>query len=214
MHIGKNEVAMHPNLKLEYAYALVRVAGSIAVHCDRSEHNEDVSKETLRTQGSLLRDLAAGIAADNDLDLVELYASRLEGLETRHPIGGAGLFDGGGAARAIKSWSDAQQVQYKHDIYYHPDVTGMPKFSQIRHYAFHLSKLAMLTLEAALEDSNPKGSQLRDEFMTNRLVDILIFGIKLATVTGERLSSGPFLQPVTRLSGDVDTLNSSGIFVS
>lgn len=204
---------MYPNLKLENAYVLVRVAGSIAVHCDRSEHNEDVLKDTLRTQGSLLRDLAVGLAVDNNLDLVELYASRLEGLEARHPMGDSGLFDGGGAARVIESWSDAQQVQYKHDIYYHPDVSGMPKFNQVRHYAFHVSKLAMLTLEAALENEHSTDDHIRADFWTLRLADILIFGIKLATVTGERLSTSPILRSVASLPGRVGPRGSSAIFV-
>jgi hypothetical protein len=198
---------MYPHLQLENAHVLVRVAGSIAVHCDRSEHNEDVLKETLRTQGGLLREMVIGLAIENNLDLKELYASRLEGLEGRHPMGGSGLFDGGAAARAIESWSDAQQVQYKHDIYYHPDVAGMPKINQIRHYAFHVSKLAMLTLDAALEVEGGPDS-LRTDFWTLRLADILIFGIKLATVTGERLSTDNFPRSLASASGTRNTIES------
>lgn len=192
---------MNSTLKLESAYVLVRASGAIAIHCDRSEHNEDVLKADLQRQGRLLRELASELAAENDLDLIELYASRLEGLEGRHPMGGSGLFDGPGEARKIESWADAQQVQYKHDLWYHPDVVGMSKFSQIRHYAFHVSKLATLTLDAALAVGET-AERLHADFWRLRLADIFIFGIKLSTVTGERLGPVMVNEHANLTSGD------------
>jgi hypothetical protein len=70
---------------------------------------------------------------------------------------------------------------------YHADVVGMPKIEQLRHYTLHLAKLAWLMQEAAAD-------QVRmDEFVEDRLPDLLLFGIKLATVIGVNLPDEPIV---------------------
>jgi len=61
----------------------------------------------------------------------------------------------------------------------------MPKLEQLRHYTLHVAKLAWLTLEAPADES------LMDDYVQNRLPDLLLFGIKLATVVGMILPDEP-----------------------
>jgi hypothetical protein len=90
-----------------------------------------------------------------------------------------------GGAEALSGayrWEDVQVAQIIHDRQFHPDVFGLSKIDQLRHYTFHVTKLAGLLADAADTDS---WAGFRDE----RLADIAIFGVKLATVCNERLPS-------------------------
>ncbi len=70
-------------------------------------------------------------------------------------------------------------MQWEHDRHYHPDVLGLSRYEQIRHYAFHLAKLSGAAAEAASGDES--------DFLARRLPDLLLFGLKLATLTNEPL---------------------------
>jgi hypothetical protein len=159
---------------------LIRTAGELARHCDRAEHNEQVERTTLTHAGAQLRAMARRLAAEFQVRLQERYADRLDVVESRHPLSGGGTFDGGDAVRISKTMLELQRAQIRHDAVYHPDVAGMPKYAQLRHFTLHLTKLSMLLLDA-IEGRD------RDEFLTERLADLFIFGIKLSTVAGERL---------------------------
>ena len=68
----------------------------------------------------------------------------------------------------------------RHDATYHPDVAGLPKYAQLRHFTLHLTKLSALLLDAM----DGRG---REAFVSERIPDLFIFGIKLSTVANERL---------------------------
>ena len=70
-------------------------------------------------------------------------------------------------------------MQWEHDRNYHPDVLGLSRYEQLRHYAFHLAKLAGAAAAAASGDES--------DFLARRLPDLLLFGLKLATLTNEPL---------------------------
>ncbi len=79
-------------------------------------------------------------------------------------------------------------MQIDHDRHYHPDVVGMAKVQQLRHYALHLAKAVGAFAE-------PRGEQ---ELLHRRLPDILLFAIKLPTVMGVRLPDERYLAPPSR----------------
>lgn len=158
---------------------LAAASASLAGYCDRAEHLEKTDPELIRDVGATLRSLAVKLAENNQIDLVGAYRSRLEGVEQRHPLYPAGF----AALDAIPSqgatWRQLQGVQWEHDRHYHPDVLGLSRYEQLRHYAFHLAKLAGAAAKAADGDES--------DFLARRLPDLLLFGLKLATLTNERL---------------------------
>ncbi|MFC6609810.1 hypothetical protein ACFQFC_22605 [Amorphoplanes digitatis] len=160
---------------------LIRTAAELARHCDRAEHNEQVDRAKLLGAAADLRAMGWRLSAGFGADLRQRYADRLEMLESRHPLAGGGAFDGGEAVRVSKTLLELQRAQIRHDMVYHPDVAGMPKYAQLRHFTLHLTKLTALLLDAI--DGHD-----RDDFVNHRIADIFIFGIKISTVAGERLS--------------------------
>lgn len=176
----------HEAGRLELTFALVRSAGALATYCDRAEHSENTDRGVIRAAARELRRVAVETSRAVGYDLQALYAERLAGIEARHPAFGDGMFDGAEGVRKAKSWRQLQNVQYLHDLNYHADVAGLAKWDQVRHYTLHISKLAMLALDAST-DSSEQGSW--HSFLGHRLPDIVIFGIKLSTVSGEKLST-------------------------
>jgi hypothetical protein len=160
---------------------LVATVGQLARHCDRSEHNEQTSRELLLSLGETLREMAVALAGSREA-VVYRYAERIDEVELRHPLGGARLFEGGRAIRSAKTWLDLQRAQVRHDLVYHVDVAGLAKCEQLRHYTLHLAKLAWLMQEAC-----NSSSKTREEFMRTRVPDLFLFGIKLTTVAGAKL---------------------------
>jgi hypothetical protein len=99
--------------------------------------------------GAERRSSALTLLRDHDMNPLDAYASRLAQIEIRHPLAGAGLFDADYVVRDVKSWRGLQQAQAHHDAVYHPDVTGLAKIDQLRHYTLHMAKLAWLLQDAA-----------------------------------------------------------------
>lgn len=164
------------------ALSLARASASIAAYCDRAEHLEQTDREAIRAAGAELRTLAFELAAERQIDLVQAYRRRLESVEQRHPLYPAGFAAVDEIPEHGASWRQLQHVQWEHDRHYHPDVLGLARYDQLRHYAFHLAKLAGAAAEAAAgEDA---------DFFDRRLPDLLLFGIKLATLTNELLPDG------------------------
>ncbi|WP_420626806.1 hypothetical protein [Candidatus Poriferisodalis sp.] len=89
---------------------------------------------------------------------------------------------GADALAEAHCWDEVQIAQVEHDRQFHPDVFGLSKVDQLRHYTFHVTKLAGLLVEAV---DLGNWETFRDE----RLADIAVFGVKLATVCNERLPS-------------------------
>lgn len=167
------------------ARTLVRITGILARFCDRAEHNEGASRDLIVTAGADLRVTAMALLRDQGVDPLDAYASRLAQIEARHPLAGANLFEADQEIRHVKSWRGLQQAQARHDAVYHPDVTGLAKIDQLRHYTLHLAKLAWLLQDAA--DGQDTGGDVVNE----RIPDVLVFGVKLATVCGQILADEP-----------------------
>jgi len=76
-----------------------------------------------------------------------------------------------------------QRLQWEHDRNYHPDVLGLSRYDQLRHHAFHLAKLAGAAADAASGEPS--------DLLRRRLPDLLLFGLKLATLTIDQLPDQP-----------------------
>jgi hypothetical protein len=160
---------------------LVRAAGRLAWQCDHAEHAEQADRAIVIEAGLHLR--AAAIEAFQLLHLEPLasYATRLAAVESRSPLSGTGLFEAEEAIPTVETWRALQVAQLHHDRVYHPDVLGMARSEQLRHYTLHVTKLAWLALEAS------DGGDVIDRFVPARIADSLLFGVKLSTVAGEIL---------------------------
>lgn len=88
----------------------------------------------------MLRRVAHDLASGLGEEIVTLYAELLGELEESSVLDPE--FDGQAAARKASTLRELQLVQVSHDRAYHPDVFGMSRADQVRHYAFHLAKLA------------------------------------------------------------------------
>jgi hypothetical protein len=170
---------------LPAALELAVCAGEVGGSCVRAERAEPVERERIVAVGSRMRRLAQDLAAEAGLEIFEAYARRLAAVEGRRGTGAASSFDGAAAARAARTWRELQLVQLKHDVAYHLEVVGRAPENQLRHYAFHLARLAGVLAHAA------RGESGEAEVAERYLPDVLLFGLKLATVTGERLPEDP-----------------------
>jgi len=163
------------------ALELGSIAGVVANVCDHVEHNEAADPMEVRVAGQRLRSIAVRLASSSGRSIIDLYAERLRVIETRNVLHHHGGFDGAAAIDDTASWRELQLLQIEHDRSYHPDVFGLAKADQLRHYALHLAKLAAAAADTA------RGFIAPEDFLVRRVPDMLLFGVKLATVTGEKL---------------------------
>lgn len=162
----------------QLALAIAPSAAAVANYCDHVEHNETAETRWVVDAASELSRLAFQFAQEANVDLVDLYAERLGMIEAGNVLVRPNGFDGRAAVLAAASWRDLQLAQIEHDRCYHPDVFGLAKTEQLRHYAFHLAKIVGAFADVAGTEALPK----------RRLPDVLLFAIKLHTVMGKRLS--------------------------
>jgi hypothetical protein len=181
------------DLLTDTALVLAVVASDVANFCDHVEHCEPADIDTVRGCAATLRSTALRLGKGFGRDALELYAGRLGMIEARNVLNHPGSFDGASAALAACSWRELQLVQVEHDRTYHPDIIGLPKAEQLRHYALHLAKLAGSTAAVA------RGDAEEQDWLMRRVADMLLFGIKLATVSGEKLAD-EFLPDAVGLS--------------
>ncbi len=125
------------------------------------------------------------LANASNLSLREAYAARIRRVEASSLLRyTSGIQDsalaGADALDTARTWDEVQIAQLIHDRQFHPDVFGLSKVDQLRHYTFHVTKLAGLVVDAI---DGASWSSFQDE----RLPDLAIFGVKLATVCNERL---------------------------
>lgn len=164
--------------------ALAGCAERCSRFCDRSEHLEPAELGDVVGAGRELRLTAAWLCSVEGISLQALYAARLRFVEAsslhRFIDVGVESLSGADALDRSVTWADVQLAQNLHDRQFHPDVFGLAKSEQIRHYSFHVSKLAGLLSEAVA------GNQWIG-FRDTRLADVSIFGVKLATVCNQRL---------------------------
>ncbi len=165
----------------DFALRLAPVAAGVANFCDHVEHNESADRAWVIDAGAYLRLLACDQALAAGFSPIQLYAERLGDIEARNVMAHPGGYDGHRAALEASTWRELQLVQACHDRHYHPDVLGLAKDQQLRHYALHLTKIVGAFAE-------PRGEQ---ELVHRRLPDALLFAIKLSTVMGVRLADEP-----------------------
>ncbi len=163
------------------ALELSSIAGVVGNVCDHVEHNEATDPMDVRVAGQRLRAVAVRLAKSSGRSIVFLYAERLRAIEARNVLHRDGGLDGAALVREVASWGELQLVQIEHDRFYHPDVIGLTKADQLRHYALHWAKLAGAAADTA------RGFSPSEDFLSRRVPDMLLFGLKLATVTGEKL---------------------------
>lgn len=161
--------------------AIAKATGQVANYCDHADHNEPVDASWVLGAAESVRNVALRIGAREGIDIVEAYANRLDEIEARNVQGPFTAFDGPAEARQARSWRDLQRVHAEHDQLYHPDVVGLHKSDQLQHYVLHLAKLVGALAE------QPSSGDRHVDFVTRRLPDMLIFGIKLSTVMGQKL---------------------------
>jgi hypothetical protein len=161
--------------------AAALATGQVANYCDHADHNEAVDSAWVLGAAEALRGIALRVAAREEVDVVEAYATRLEEIEQRNVQDPFADFDGPGEARKAGTWRQLQRVQAEHDRLFHPDVVGLHKSDQLQHYVLHLAKLV-----AALAEQ-PSSGERHEDFIARRLPDMLLFGIKLSTVMGQKL---------------------------
>lgn len=166
--------------------ALTKVAADLAAFCEHVEHNEVNSVYDAARAGDRLRQIAAELSARSGISLAATYAARIREVEEKSLMRHMPLFAQGpelAGAHALDSadnWDQVQIGQIVHDRQFHPDVFGLPKIEQIRHYTFHITKLAGLLVDA-IENKD------WITFQHQRLADIAIFGVKIATVCNIQL---------------------------
>lgn len=165
----------------DFALRLAPSAAAVANFCDHSDHNEPTDRSWVVDAGRALVDEACRFAEAAGLAIIDLYAERLGAIEARNVLAHPGEYDGHAAALETRTWRDLQLVQTRHDRVYHLDVVGLSKAGQLQHYALHLAKLVGAFADIADED----------DVLRRRLPDVLLFGIKLQTVMGSRMTDDP-----------------------
>lgn len=165
------------------ALELATASAAVSNFCDHAEHNEPADIGDVRVAAGVLRATSVRLSRQAGHDPVELYADRLASIEQRNVLHFDGALDSGAEAREAGEWRSLQLIQAKHDHAYHADVVGLTKSEQLRHYALHVAKLAGATAQVATGDLS------RSDWLERRVPDMLLFGLKLSTVTGERLSA-------------------------
>lgn len=169
--------------------AIVRSAAACASYCEHVEHNEPATTQQVVHAAEQLRETAAQLAAAAGISLSDAYATRIRGVESASLLqhgsaSGTSELAGADALDAARTWADFQAGQLVHDRQFHPDVFGLPKVEQLRHYTFHVTKLAGLLVDAV-------DAGTWEDFCTERLADVAVFGVKLATVCNEKLPPTP-----------------------
>lgn len=179
---------MRADIDIARAFALdiAPAVGIVATYCDKIEHNEPADPKAVADAGAAIEHAVVGLASRLNVDIVAAYADRLAVIETRNVLDHHDAYDGAAAARDARGWRDLQLVQVEHDRHFHPDVIGLHKLDQLRHYVLHLAKIVGVFAEAAD----------LDDLLARRLPDCLLFAIKLRTVTGTRLGDEPLPRPL------------------
>jgi hypothetical protein len=165
----------------DFALRLAPHAAAVANFSDHVEHNEFADRAWVLDAAAALRTEAVELATAARLCPVELYAERIGEIEARNVLAHPGAYDGHQAVLVAATWRDVQIAQVEHDRYYHPDVIGLAKDQQLRHYALHVAKIVGAFAE-------PRDEQ---ELLRRRLPDALLFGVKLETVMNVRLADEP-----------------------
>jgi len=169
--------------------SLIRAAAALAAYCEHVEHNEPHQVADAAAAGDQLRQIASTLAHAAGVSLLESYRARITEIEAASihsatAIHGIADLAGADALRHETTWRQVQVAQLIHDRRFHPDVFGLSKLDQLRHYTLHVTKLAGLLVDA---DDDAGWST----FVQCRLPDLAVFGVKLATVCNHILLDEP-----------------------
>jgi hypothetical protein len=173
----------------EQQRALIRVAAALAAYCEHVEHNEPHHVVDVAAAGDQLRRIASTLAHAAGVSLLASYRTRIAQIEAASihsatAIDGIADLAGVDALRQATTWRQVQVAQLIHDRRFHPDVFGLSKLDQLRHYTLHVTKLAGLLTDA---DDDATWST----FVQHRLPDLAVFGVKLATACNQVLVDKP-----------------------
>src|SRR4051794_6155369 len=175
----------HDDVLKHQQHAVIRAAASLATYCEHVEHNEVHAVEDAARAGDSLRAIAVELAREARVSLLASYRARIEAVEVASmhsatAIDGIVETPGADALRHATTWRQVQTAQLLHDRRFHPDVFGLSKLDQLRHYTLHVTKLAGLLVDATEH-------QTWQSFAHQRLPDLAVFGVKLATVFNRSL---------------------------
>lgn len=173
----------------EQQRSLIRAAAALAAYCEHVEHNEPHHVVDVVAAGDQLRQIASTLAQAAGVSLLTSYRARITEIEAASihsatAIDGIADLSGVDAVRHATTWRQVQVAQLIHDRRFHPDVFGLSKLDQLRHYTLHVTKLAGLLVDA---DDDASWST----FVQHRLPDLAVFGIKLATACNHVLLDEP-----------------------
>jgi hypothetical protein len=164
---------------------LAAASGAVSNFCDHAEHNEAAEIRDVQAAARTLRETSVALSLLAGHDPIDLYAERLGAIEARNVLHFEGALDSAASAREVTDLRSLQLIQAAHDHAYHADVVGLTKSDQLRHYALHVAKLAGSTADLV------HGRVGEQDWLARRVPDMLLFGIKLSTVTSERLAATP-----------------------
>lgn len=168
-----------PNAFERFALNLAPPTAAIANYCDHVEHAEIAEQEHVAAAANEILLLAVKFATAHDVDPLALYAERMKVIESRSVLHWEGASDGYAAVRSARTWRDLQIAQAQHDSFYHPDVIGLAKSEQLRHYTLHLAKIV-----GAFAAPTPA-----HDLVARRLPDTLLFAVKIHTTLGKALTA-------------------------
>jgi hypothetical protein len=161
--------------------SIARAAGDLATYCDKVEHNEPTDTAVVLRSAERLRTVGEYLAVIAKVPLRDCYARRLHEFETGHVLASADAPSTWQAVVVAETARELQLAQQRHDRYYHPDIFGLSKQDQLRHYTMHVTKIIGSLAEVCSEPDRWR------EFEAERLPDLVLFGVKISTVAGEEL---------------------------
>jgi hypothetical protein len=180
------ETPLHQNPYAIWTMEAAVIASDIANYCDHSEHVEETNPLLVAHRAADLRDMAFEIADHERVDILQLYAARLGSIARQNAVYvPKHSFKSERRVREVETLHDLQVAQAKHNRTYHPDVAGLSRADQLRHFSLHVSKLVGALSEQAV------GIRDRNDFIRRRLPDMLVFGVLVATAVNDRLPDAP-----------------------
>jgi hypothetical protein len=180
-----------PNVVRSAALELVEATAEIARYCDHVDHVELAEVQSVLEAAASIRSSASVLAGASGQRLQQAWADRLAAFESRHPV--LEPSEAPESIRVSRTWRELQLAQYGHDAIFHPDILGLTRHDQLVHAVVHLVK-AQGALCRSLRAPDPA------ENVAIHAVDCAVFGVKIATLCGERLTDsdgpGPGIPPI------------------
>lgn len=182
-HESRSERVAHES----HLRRLIYASGQLADACEHIEHLEQPHYRVASVSRCLI-EISVAMAADLNRDLRQAYIDRIFAVESDsyHRLEADSRINLAGYDKLVEAqtWRQIQIGQIYHDRRFHPDVFGLSRREQLRHYSFHVSKLPWRLAEA-IDANRP------DDFYDVRLADVALFGVKLASLIDWKLPQTP-----------------------